>query len=76
MVPRRNIKLPDLQNTPVFIGAGTNDLMCPAEETEELDELLTAAGANVSVHWESHGHQLTTSEIQAAKSWYKKLSGF
>jgi len=74
MVPRRNIQLPQLDHTPIFIGAGTNDFMCPAEETEELDILLTDAGANVSVHWENHGHQLTTSEIKAAQRWYEQLS--
>lgn len=73
MVPRRNMNLPNLAQLPIFIGAGTNDMMCPAVETEELTELLTDAGADVSVHWENHGHQLTSTEIKAAKGWYEKL---
>src|SRR5690625_937807 len=65
MVPRRYINLPNVTQLPVFIGSGTNDMMCPAVETEELTELLTDAGADVSVHWENNGHQLTATEIQA-----------
>ncbi|TYR81703.1 alpha/beta hydrolase [Priestia megaterium] len=71
MVPRRDIEVPEAANLPVFIGAGTNDLICSAEETIELAELLEKAGANVDVHWESFGHQLTRPEIDAAKEWYK-----
>lgn len=73
MVPRRNIELPKLTNVPIFIGAGKNDLMCPPEETDELEDILTKVGADVTVHWENNGHQLTTSEIEAAKRWYEKL---
>lgn len=72
MVPRRGIDLPDLTGTPVFIGAGTNDPICPAEESEELKTLLENAGAAVDLHWENFGHQLTISEVDAAGEWYKK----
>ncbi|MEH7609083.1 alpha/beta hydrolase, partial [Priestia megaterium] len=53
------------------IGAGTNDPICPASETEELSALLEKAGADVQVHWESFGHQLTRTEIEAAEKWYR-----
>jgi phospholipase/carboxylesterase len=72
MVPRRGIELPNLTGTPVFISAGTNDPICPAQETKDLDQLLTAAGAEVNVHWENFGHSLTGSEVEAAGDWYKK----
>lgn len=72
MVPRRGIELPDLSGTPVFISAGTNDPICPAQETKDLDQLLTGAGAEVNVHWENFGHSLTGSEVAAAGEWYKK----
>ncbi|ALC91992.1 carboxylesterase [Bacillus sp. FJAT-18017] len=71
MVPRRGIELPDLSGTPVFIGAGTNDPICPAQESEELKQLLEGAGANVQIHWEQYGHQLTRSELEQASQWYK-----
>lgn len=71
MVPRRGIELPDLTAVPVFITAGKNDPICPAQETEDLAELLTGAGAKTDVHWEMNGHMLTGTEVQAAASWYK-----
>jgi len=71
MVPRRGIDLPDLTGTPVFISAGTNDPICPASETEDLQALLSNAGAAVTVHWENFGHSLTGSEVAAAGEWYK-----
>jgi phospholipase/carboxylesterase len=70
MVPRRGIKLPELDGMPVFIGAGSNDPICPASETEDLSKLLEDAGAVVTVHWEQFGHQLTRSEVEFAGSWF------
>jgi len=72
MVPRRGIELPDLTNKVVFIGAGINDPMCPPEESEELQALLTEANAEVTLHWENRGHQLTMEEVEAAKQWYEQ----
>ncbi|GEK58716.1 carboxylesterase [Marinococcus halophilus] len=71
MVPRRGIQLPDLTGLPVFIGAGKNDPICRPEETEELAEMLEAAGAAVTLHWEDGGHQLTREEVAQAAEWYK-----
>jgi phospholipase/carboxylesterase len=71
MVPRRGIQLPDLTDTPIFIGAGRNDPICSPEETEELQKLLGEAGAEIEVHWENAGHQLTRSEVDAAGNWFK-----
>lgn len=73
MVPLRDISLPNLSGIPVFIGAGTNDPICPAEESTELNDLLTDAGAKVMLHWESYGHQLTAPEVQAASEWFKDV---
>lgn len=72
MVPRRGIGLPDLSGVPVFIGAGMNDPICTAEETEELRALLAGAGADATVHWERSGHQLTRTEIEAAADWFRE----
>ncbi|MCR2821569.1 alpha/beta hydrolase [Lederbergia panacisoli] len=70
MVPRRGIELPDLSGTSVFIGAGKNDPLCPPQESEDLKELLQNAGAQVQLHWEHHGHQLTRSEVEKAAEWF------
>ncbi|MDW0110501.1 alpha/beta hydrolase [Sporosarcina aquimarina] len=72
MVPIRNIPMPDLTGVPVFIGAGANDSICPKEESMELQKLLEEAGASDELHWEHAGHQLTTTEVQAAKAWYEQ----
>jgi len=73
MVPRRGIPLPDLSGVSVFIAAGINDPICPAQETNELQTLLESANAKVETHWEKKGHQLTMEEIEAAAKWYKGL---
>ena len=73
MVPRRNIQIPNLNSTSVFIGAGTNDPLITQEETIELESLLKNAGAEVELHWDNAGHQLTHREVQAAKIWFEKL---
>ncbi|MFS0689564.1 alpha/beta hydrolase [Sporosarcina sp. 179-K 8C2 HS] len=72
MVPRRGIELPNLTGIPVFIAAGKNDPICPAQETTELQELLAAAGASTEVHWEMNGHSLTRTEVEAAAEWYRQ----
>ncbi|WP_332646468.1 alpha/beta hydrolase [Lysinibacillus sp. 54212] len=71
MVPDRDVTLPSLANVHVWIGAGTNDFMCSPQESEELEKLLQEAGATVETAWFNNGHQLTMSEVQAAKAWYK-----
>jgi len=50
-VPRRGIDLPDLTGTKVFIGAGTDDPICPREEFIELKRLLEKTNAAVTIHW-------------------------
>ncbi|WP_177344629.1 alpha/beta hydrolase [Evansella clarkii] len=76
MVPRRDIAVAGKDNTPVFIGAGKNDPICPADEAKELNEALTKAGAEVELYWTEHGHQLTQDEVNQAAAWYMtKLKG-
>jgi len=71
MVPLRGLELPDMTGLPVFIGAGENDPIVSRSETEELASLLSGAGANVEIHWERQGHQLTRTEAEAAAAWFK-----
>ncbi|WP_404453358.1 alpha/beta hydrolase [Virgibacillus necropolis] len=73
MVPRRGIDLPNLSGKNVFIAAGTNDPICPAKESEELFSTLDNSGANVELHWENRGHQLSYGEVEAAGKWYINL---
>ena len=73
MVPDREATIPGLADVHVWIGAGTNDFMCPPQESEELKQLLSGAGASVQVEWFNYGHQLTMPEVQAAKAWYEAV---
>lgn len=73
MVPRRGMNLPDLSGKPVFIAAGTKDPISSLEESKELQALLENAHADVDMHWEDKGHQLTSTEVTAASKWYSKL---
>lgn len=70
MVPIREVELPNLTNTPVFIGAGLNDPIIPQAETKELIDTLRAANGTVTEYWGEAGHQLTREEIDQAKQWY------
>ncbi|WP_025782805.1 alpha/beta hydrolase [Sporosarcina sp. D27] len=72
MVPIRNVTMPDLAGIHVWIGAGANDPICTQEESTELQKRLEEAGASVGLHWENAGHQLTMSEVKAAKAWYEQ----
>ncbi|UTI44241.1 alpha/beta hydrolase [Niallia sp. RD1] len=74
MVPRRGIILPDLTGKAVFIAAGTNDPICSPEESNELQSMLAKANANVEMHWENRGHQLTAEEVEAAGKWYSAIT--
>lgn len=69
MIPFEPDPLPDLSGTSIFIGAGRADQMVPADQTERLAHLLQEAGAGVTVHWESGGHTITASEVDAAREW-------
>lgn len=73
MVPRRGINLPNLTDVSVFISAGKNDPLCAPEESVDLQSMLENAGAQVMLHWEENGHQLSRTEIEAAKKWYEAL---
>ena len=68
MVPRRGMQLANLAGKSVFIVAGTNDPICSSAESEELKILLENANANVTMHWENRGHQLTMGEVEKQKS--------
>jgi phospholipase/carboxylesterase len=73
MVPRKGMDLPDLSGKFVFIASGSNDPICSPMESAELQSLLEKANANVELHWEDRGHQLTMQEVEAAATWYRKV---
>ncbi|MFC4355483.1 alpha/beta hydrolase [Chryseomicrobium palamuruense] len=72
MIPNPDAQIPDISKLPVFIGAGKNDQMVPYEESKGLKKMLEDHGAEVAMHVEPYGHQLTDSEVDASKQWYDK----
>jgi phospholipase/carboxylesterase len=69
MVPLIPDQLPDLSSVRVWIGAGDQDPIIPASETQRLVELLRSAGADVTIRFFNAGHGLTNSEVETAGQW-------
>jgi phospholipase/carboxylesterase/glyoxalase family protein len=69
MVPFRPQSAPDLKDIPVLLAAARRDQIVPPQQTAELSEILTAAGARVSIHWHPGGHELGPDDVAAAKKW-------
>lgn len=74
MVPTRRHNVASLDETNIFISAGIHDPLVPYEETEQLLDMYRSAHANVQAHIESNGHQITYTELEAAKQWLATLS--
>ena len=69
MVPSRDKTNISLEGKSVFLSAGTNDPLVANSEVEELQDLLTTKQALITLHWESNGHSISSTEIAAAKRW-------
>jgi phospholipase/carboxylesterase len=73
MVPLIPDKLPDLSSAHIWIGAGDQDPIIPASETQRLVELLRSTGADVTIRFFNAGHGLTNTEIETAGQWLTNL---
>jgi predicted esterase len=73
MVPLVPDNIPDLSSRRVWIGAGNQDPIVPATETQRLGELLRRAGADVTIHFASASHGLTNTDVEVAHTWLKEL---
>ncbi len=69
MVPFEPENPPDLSETSVYLAAGRSDSIVPAENTEQLAQLLREASAEVQLDWQPRGHDLGDAEIEAARRW-------
>jgi predicted esterase len=69
MVPFEPGERVDLAGTSVFIGAGRADTMVPVEQVERLAEILREAGAEVAVHWDPGGHEVSRGVVSATQEW-------
>ena len=74
MVPLTPAAPPDLRGTSVLIAAGRHDPIIPPTNSEALAAQLRAAGADVSLRGEESGHQLTRSDVDAARDWLQTPS--
>ena len=73
MVPLVPDAPPDLSGVPVYIAAGNQDHIVPVENTQRLVKQLGDAGAKVTAKLANAGHNLTESEIAAAKNWLGEM---
>jgi predicted esterase len=71
MVPFEPKQPPDLRGRRVLVAAGKADPIVRPEQSEQLAELLRAAGAEVTLHWSPGGHTLDRADLSAAAAWYK-----
>jgi len=74
MVPLVPDKLPELSSVHVWIGAGDQDPIIPASETQRLVELLRRAGAEVTIRFAEASHGLTNDDVEAAHDWLGGLA--
>lgn len=73
MVPFVPDPLPDLRGSAVFINAGRRDPIVVAAATQALADLLTQAGALVTLRWTDGGHTITEADAAAAASWFSEI---
>lgn len=73
MVPLVPEKLPNLSSVRVWIGAGDQDPIIPASDTQRLVELFRRAGADVTIRFLEGGHELTRDDVDAAREWLTTL---
>lgn len=69
MVPIVPGKQPDLVGIRVLLSNGRRDPLVTIEEAERLRALLTSAGADVTLAWQSSGHDLTPADVPLARKW-------
>jgi predicted esterase len=73
MVPLVPENPPNLSSLRVWIGAGDQDPIIPASETQRLVELLRRAGADVTIRFANATHALTDADVQAARHWLEQV---
>ena len=73
MVPLSPEQPPDLSGKQVYLSSGKEDPIIPPDNTSRLADMLKNYGADVTLHWEDAGHNLTESEIEAAQAWARSL---
>ena len=74
MLPYLPDPLPDLAERSVLIDAGSADPMVPADQPPALAELLSEAGAEVTVQMTpGAGHGLVQADLDALLEWFQRV---
>ena len=73
MVPLVPDNLPDLSSVRVWIGAGDQDPIIPASETQRLATLFRRGGADVTIRFAHATHGLTNAEVKMARLWFEEI---
>ncbi len=74
MIPLIPEELPDLSGVEVWIAGGKEDMLIPRSSTEQLAEMLSDAGAEVTARFFDAGHALTNTELVLAKRWLDRTT--
>ena len=75
MVPLSDAPAADLAGKRALISAGRTDAIVPAENSEQLAELLRARGADVSLVVQQAGHGLVPPDLVTVKQWLRAPAG-
>lgn len=73
MVPLLPDPLPELDGKPVQVNAGRADPLVPPEQSTALADLLSRAGAKVSLEWIAGGHGLTRADLETGSRWLSSV---
>ena len=74
MVPFIPEELPNLDGVRIWVAGGTRDMIIPRANTEQLVQMLTAAGAEVTARFFEANHALTNTELVQVKRWLSMLT--
>jgi predicted esterase len=74
MVPIVPDPLPALASVPVLVSNGRRDPLVASDETERLAALLRRCGADVTLAWQNAGHELTPTDVDAARDWIRRVA--
>jgi phospholipase/carboxylesterase len=63
----------NLSGTPVLILSGIQDPIVQTDQAEDLAVQLRGAGAEVTLHWEETGHNLSQGDVLMAFDWTRRF---
>ncbi len=75
MVPFEPATPPPAAGRKILLSAGEGDPLIPRPLTARLAQILTAAGAEVTLRWYPGGHALSARETQDAAAWFQAHFG-